>query len=41
MKEDRKVAAEHDNIAYITFDMQKTLPLPKLSTSVAFYLRQL
>jgi len=26
---------------YLTFDMQKTLPLPKLSVGDAFYLRQL
>ena len=41
MNHDRTLAAEDDDIAYITFDMQKTLPLPKLSTSIAFYLRQL
>ena len=41
MKADRRLAAEDDSAAYMTFDMQKTLPLPKLSTSIAFYLRQL
>ena len=41
MNDDRKQAAENGNIVYITVDMQKTLPLPKLTTSVAFYLRQL
>ena len=38
-KRDRNLANE-GSILYINFDMQKTLPLPKLSTSVAFYLRQ-
>ncbi|CAG9832345.1 unnamed protein product [Diabrotica balteata] len=38
-KKDRNLANE-GTIVYINFDMQKTLPLPKLSTSVAFYLRQ-
>ena len=33
--------ARQGNVMYITFDMEKTLPLPKLSVSDAFYLRQL
>jgi len=41
MEEDRKKATEDSNICYITFDIQKTLPLPKLSTIDALYLRQL
>ena len=41
MKQDRMAAQQMDDINFITFDMQKTLPLPKLSTNVAFYLRQL
>ena len=28
MKKDRQMAAEDGGVAYITFDMQKTLPLP-------------
>lgn len=40
-KIDREKAKHHDNVHFISFDLQKTLPLPKLSTSVAFYLRQL
>lgn len=30
-----------ENVAVITFDLQEILPLPKLSTSVGFYLRQI
>ena len=41
MKEDRLKAKEIGGPVYISFDMQKTLPLPKIPTSVAFYLRQL
>ena len=41
MKNDRTQAQTTDEVTYITFDMQKTMPLPKLSTSVAFYVRQL
>ena len=38
MKKDRQMAAEGGGVAYVTFDMQKTLPLPKLSTCAAFYI---
>ena len=38
-KTDRQLA-EAGHVHYITFDLQQTLPLPKLSTSKAFYLRQ-
>ena len=41
MKKDRQTASEKSNTHYFTFDLEKTLPLPKLSTSVAYYLRQL
>jgi len=41
MKHDRKQAVKNEGIMYVTFDMQKTLPLHKLSTSISFYLRQL
>jgi len=40
-KRDKEKAANDIQHKFITFDLQKTLPLPKLSTSVAFYLRQL
>jgi len=41
MKNDRIQAQTTDDVTFLTFDMQKTMPLPKLTTSVAFYLRQL
>ena len=34
-KIDRELAATNENI---TYDLQKTLPLPKLSTVISFYL---
>jgi len=40
-KQDRELAKTNDNTYYITFDLQKTLPLPRLTTSIAFYLRQI
>lgn len=39
-KTDRQMAKNKLNTVFCTFDLQKTLPLPKLSTNVAFYLRQ-
>nr|CAH7747680.1 unnamed protein product [Callosobruchus chinensis] len=41
MNADIAHAAETDDSETITFDMQKTLPLPKLSTSIIYYKRQL
>ena len=38
---DRNYAQNTDGICYLTMDMQQTLPLPKLTTSKAFYLRQM
>ena len=35
-KQDRFTAQQTDDVHFITFDMQKTLPLPKLSTNIAF-----
>ena len=40
-REDRRRAITETDVFYITFDMEKTLPLPKLAVSAAFYLRQL
>ena len=34
-------AQNNSSVTYITFDLEKTLPLPKLSVGEAFYLRQL
>lgn len=41
LKADRKKVHNSDNLAYLTMDLQQTMPLPKLSTSKAFYLRQM
>ncbi|XP_028167675.1 uncharacterized protein LOC114358018 [Ostrinia furnacalis] len=41
MKEDMMKAKTEDNFECITFDMEKTLPLPRIPTSVVFYKRQL
>lgn len=42
MKSDIADAAENNGqTAVLTFDLQKTLPTPKLSTSIAYYKRQL
>ena len=40
-RQDKMLTEADSNVCVITFDLQKTLPLPKTSTSVAFYLRQL
>lgn len=41
MKEDLKRASEDRNIEVLTFDMQKTLPLPRIPTNIVFYKRVL
>lgn len=40
-KEDKILAKENVNIKSLTFDLQQCLPTPALSSSVAFYKRQL
>lgn len=40
-KRDRVTASEDSKVCYLTLDLQQTMPLPKLSTSKAFYLRQM
>lgn len=40
-KADRQKPLENKTICYISMDLQQTMPLPKLSTSKAFYLRQM
>jgi len=41
MSDDKKMAKAVTDVHYVTFDMQKTLPLPKLSTSSVFLLRHI
>lgn len=41
MKQDRDTANTQAGTIFMAFDLQQTLPLPKLTTSKAFYLRQL
>lgn len=41
MNTDRKRAEEDEHLEVLTFDMEKTLPLPRIPTSVVFYKRQL
>ncbi|CAG9793256.1 unnamed protein product [Diatraea saccharalis] len=36
----RKKPTSGEDVLYITVDLQQTMPLPKLTTSKAFYLRQ-
>lgn len=38
---DRKLAQTDNSVIYITVDLQQTMPLPRLTTSKAFYLRQM
>jgi len=40
-RQDKKVAQTTCDTFFITFDLQKTMPLPKLTTNVPFYLRQI
>lgn len=41
MNQDLLDAAEDPMTETLTFDMEKTLPLPRISTSIVFYKRQL
>lgn len=41
MSKDRENASKDEKVCYITVDLQQTMPLPKLTTSKAFYLRQI
>lgn len=41
MRNDLEAAKSDDSLETLTYDMQKTLPIPKLSTSIAYYKRQL
>lgn len=38
---DGQYAKSSNRISYLTMDLQQTLPFPKLTTSKAFYLRQM
>ncbi|CAG9763625.1 unnamed protein product [Ceutorhynchus assimilis] len=41
MSRDRERALKDEKVCYITVDLQQTMPLPKITTSKAFYLRQI
>lgn len=41
LKTDREAAHHDKNKVYLTVDLQQTMPLPKLTTSKAFYMRQI
>ncbi|CAH0558800.1 unnamed protein product [Brassicogethes aeneus] len=38
---DRQFATENASVCYVTMDLQQTMPLPKLTPSKPFYLRQM
>ena len=38
---DKQKAAQSEDTIFMTFDLKPLLPLPRISTSVAFYLRKL
>lgn len=40
-KRDFEMAKENDEIECLTFDLEKTLPLPRIPTNIVFYKRQL
>ncbi|GBM48798.1 hypothetical protein AVEN_36572-1 [Araneus ventricosus] len=40
-KFDRELTKQKSEVAYLTVDLQQTMPLSKLSVSKAFYLRQM
>lgn len=41
MKDDMQKAKQKDEIECLTFDLEKTLPLPRLATGILFYKRQI
>jgi hypothetical protein len=41
LKSDIKLAQEDQSTETITFDLQKTLPLPRMPINIVFYKRQL
>ncbi|XP_054270345.1 uncharacterized protein LOC128991468 [Macrosteles quadrilineatus] len=41
IKSDLKSAADNPSLECLTFDLQKTLPLPRIPTNIVFYKRQL
>ncbi|CAF4940641.1 unnamed protein product [Pieris macdunnoughi] len=41
MRLDRENAKKKDDDMFLTIDLQQTMPLPKILTSKAFYLRQI
>ena len=41
MTDDRNEATQNNDIMFLVFDLEKTQPLPKVTTNKAFYLRQM